>query len=250
MSIKNANLGKIVLKQSLYKLNANMTMLITFIIIQLIGILLALSGSRNTSSGNGHISIHITGYTADIPLTLTFMNIFIVALLIAGKYYRNMDFTLVSNKISGNLSSLVCITFFSVFCGITGALSEAIIHIGVYFTHDRSKMVSAGFHIPVGEVLELAVSITFYCLLLASIAYLFGTIIQFHSSFVILLPTALVSMLIYEARKGSKGGVMFDFVKIFTTEASLPLFAVKSLAAVLLIFGISMLLSNRLEVRK
>jgi hypothetical protein len=248
MSITNANLGKIVLKQSLYKLNANTTMLLTLIILQLIGISLSLGGSRNTSGGNGHTSIHITGFTAEIPVTLTFMSIFIIALLIAGKYYRNMDFTLVSSKTSGNLSSLVCITLFSVFSGITGALSEALVHIGVYFIHDRSKMVQAGFHIPVSEVLELAVSITFYCLLLSSIAYLFGTIVQFHGSFAFLLPAALVSIFIYEARM--RGGVFYGIVKLFTSETSLPIFAVKSLAAVLLIFAMSMLLSNRLEVRK
>lgn len=246
MFLKEANLKDIVYKQTRYKLNSNISSFLTLMFIQIIGLLLSFGGTRNSGSSNGQITINTIGISSEIPIILTFICIVAMALIITTK--RNIDFTLVSSPLSSGVSNVLYLIVICAYGAITSAFLDGFLHVLIYLTNDRAKISEEGFKIPLTEVVTLLASLFLYLILLAAIAYLIGILLQLHRSLIVIIPAVIISIFIYEIRM--KGGFFSHLATFFTNEASLPSFAIKVLFTSALLFGISLLISRKLEVRK
>jgi len=247
MSSNEVNLLSISLKQYFYKLKANTGLLNRLIITQMLALFFSLVGANGMmSSGNGTVSVSVRTYSASIAIVFSILWITTVAILLTTKQYKKMEMTLVGNRMSGNLSDVVLLMTASVFAGITSSLVGVLLRVIMYFTFDRSKMVFDGFSLTVSDLLLGMVVAILYMGLVSAMGYLVGMLAQDNIAFLVLIPIAIFgSFRVYNNYFFAQ-----SIYRFYVEDVSLALFALKVIITMIIIFGVSMPLSNRMEVGK
>src|SRR5690625_5772195 len=85
-------------------------------------------------------------------------------------------------------------------------------------------------------------------ILCAVAGYLIGMIIQMHSGMVLVLPVLVMGFLWFAGSIG-QSDILFRITEFYGAETSVLKLFVKIIVTVGLMFGFTMILSNRLEVR-
>lgn len=242
MSLREVNLISIIIKQYQYKLKGYSGLVYTFIITQLLGIFFSLAPRTSMSSGNGIMRVSVSTISTDTVLFFTFAWIIMVAALLTSKTYRNIEFSLVSNWVSSTFSNILYLLTLSIFAGLSSTLISFLLRFILVFTSDQSLILLEGVKItPIDLLIGMSAS-TLYMILLTSITYLARIIYELNSKIALILAVALIGA----------GSTYPTFIgnafRFFTTESSLGLFTLKVLATVILLFGLSLHLSNRMEV--
>ncbi len=241
MFFQEADLLAITYKQYGYKLKAHMSFVPGLIVAQIIALLLSLGGVSGVGSGGMDLFVTINNYSANIVIVMTFIWLFAITTSIAGNTLK-MDLTLVSNRLSGNLSNAGLLLTASIFGGLTASLFNVLLRFIIYFAFDRAEIISNGFYPSFADLL-LGMALTIlYMLLIAAAGYLFGV-----SKLLGILTIIILAAIIGLARTN------FWFFKIiinfFTAETSPLLFTLKIIIAAIIIFGLSTVVSNRMEVK-
>ena len=169
MSSKEVNLLSISVKQYFYKLKAYTTLVYGLITAQLIALLFSLGGVVSMGSGNGELSITVKSYSANIVLIFSFVWIMVIALRLTTKQYKSMEITLVTNRLSGNLSNVGFLMTACVFGGITSSLVGVLLRVIMYFTFDRSQISIDGFFLAYSDLLLGIVVAILYMILISAI---------------------------------------------------------------------------------
>jgi hypothetical protein len=177
------------------------------------------SGSMGTSS-DGY-SLNISYYTGDIIIIFTMIWSFISAIIITTKAYRNDDFVFVANRFSSNLSNICFLVFASIVGGITAMLSGILLKVVMYFV-----------------------------LLVASLGYLIGMLVQISKWFSVLLPAAFFGYSILSINKNDEAPIISEMVTFFAQETSLLFFGLKVIVTASILFLGSIILANKMEVRQ
>lgn len=245
MSLSRISLQQIVKKQVSYKLRAYIQVFLSLVFIQALGILFSFNGvgMMGTSSNTFEIDVHF--YSADIVVVFTMLWAFITAILITTQAYRNDDFALITNRLTSNLSNMLFLLTASLVGGLTALLSSHVIRILMYFMGHTEYFIT-----PTGasEWIIGFIATILYVLLCSAIGYFFGTLVQLHKIFAVLLPIAFLGILILGAGTMNETIIHKVFEFIFE-ESSLALFMVKIGVLVALLFSGSALMSNRMEVK-
>ena len=244
MSSQEVSLSSVTLKQYFYKLKAYSTLVNRLIILQSIALLISLAGVSTMSTGNGELNFSMKYYSANIALGYTFIWIFFVAIYLTTKQYKNMDFSLVGNRVSSNLSNIGFLLSACVFGGVIASLFNALLRVVIYFISDRSQIIMDGFYLAYPDLLLGIVVAILYMFLIAVIGYFFGVLTQINKIFAIIGPAVFLGL------TGGNNEVLKIIFGFFTSEVSLSIFAVKIIIVSIVLFGFSVLLSNRMEVKK
>ena len=248
MSLQKASLGKTVINQINYKINSNLTAFLVLIILQLVGLLLAIANNTYSGSGNGQINIIINHASNDASISFGLICIFIFAIILTTKNWVNINFTLVSNHTSNWLSNIGVLVVFSVFGAITGSLTNIVLRFIILLRNGASEIMGYSFFVPVADIFKQFTVLFLYSVLISSTAYFIGSLTKLHKSLKLIVPVFIIILLFYGNR--IMGSWLFTKAKWFTGEDSLPVFTAKALIASAMIYGISLLISSRLEVRK
>lgn len=249
MYLAEVKLFDVVKKQFLYKLKAYLSVFSSLLIIQVVGMLLSMngSGSMGMSSSNGY-SLDISYYTGDIIIIFTMLWSFISAIIMTTKAYRNDDFVFVANRFSSNLSNICFLVFASIVGGITAMLSGILLKVVMYFILDDGNVM--GTAISFQELLlGIFVSIL-YVLLVASLGYLVGMLVQISKWFSVLLPAAFFGYSILSINKNGEASIISETVTFFAQETILLFFLLKVIVTAIILFYVSIILSNKMEVRQ
>lgn len=248
MFLIEANLFETTKKQFIVKLNAYIGTFTSLMFTQVIGILFSLAGSGSLGTGSNSLSLNITYYTGNIIIILTFIWMFITAVTVTTKQYRDGDFAFVTTRFSSNLANIAFLVTAALVGAVTAMLSGTLFKVLLYFFMRTEKIVSQTYIVP---PLELAIGLiaTFlYALLIAGLGFLAGNLVQLNKLFVVVLPATVIGFLFLEVRLNGDGVIM-TVGKIFVMESSLLLLALKAFVTVALFFYSATLVSNRLEVR-
>ncbi len=237
-------------QQYKYKLKSYVNLFYTLIGVQGIAFLFSLGGTGGMSSTFGNtITVSLKNYSGDILITFTFFWAFIVAYLLTTKEYRDMDFTFVSNRLSSNLANIVFLITANILGGLTAILGGVLLRVIVFFNVGSTNILRENFFISPGYLLSGFILTGLYLLLLSSIGYLCGVLVQLNRVFLVVLPGLFFGTLILAGR-GNQLETVFKVVHFITQESSLPIFAIKIILVVGLLFTAASLLSDKLEVRK
>ncbi|MBM7604197.1 hypothetical protein JOC75_002170 [Metabacillus crassostreae] len=248
MFLTEVKLWDIVKKQTHYKLNANLSVFSSLLLIQVVGILLSTNGSGNTSMGFNGDSINISFLTGDLIIIFTIIWAFISAIIITTKAYRNDDFIFISNRLSSNLSNILFLILASIVGGVTSILSGILLKVILLFVLKNDYTL--GTLISFQELL-LGMFVSFlYIILFAAIGYFVGMVIQISKWFSILIPTLLIGNSIVSANQGKEEFLVAEVFRFFAQESSLLLFFAKVIFTSSILFFFSVILSNKMEVRK
>ncbi|EGW37632.1 putative membrane protein [Desulfosporosinus sp. OT] len=242
MSSKEVNLLSISCKQYFYKLKAYSFLVHSLIIVQLIALLFSMGGVFNMSSGNGELSVSVKSYNSNIVIVFSLLWIMFIAVQLISRPYKKMEFPLVTNRLSGNLSNIGFLVTGCLFGGITSSLVGVLLRLITYFMFDRSQVVFNRFFLS-DLLLGIFVAIL-YMLLFSALGYFIGVLAQLNVSFVIIIPAVILGVL----------RVYNDFsqsvFKFFAFEVSLIMFVLKVIITSTILFSFSIFLSNRKEVSK
>ena len=244
MSSQEVSLSSVTLKQYFYKLKAYSTLVNGLIILHIFALLISLGGVSNIASGNGELSLSIKYYSANIAIAFAFFWIFFVAINLTTKQYKNWDFALVTNRVSSNLSNIGVLFSACVFGGLISTLFSVLLRVVIYFTSDTSQIILNGFY-PAYTDLLLGIAIAIlYMLLIAAAGYFVGVLTQINILFALIIPAVIVGLTRVDYQYAK------NVLEFFISEASPLLFVLKIIATSILLFGLSVLVSNRMEVEK
>ena len=244
MSSKEINLLSISLKQYFYKLKAHTGLVNRLIVTQIIALLFSFGGVSSMGSGNGELSVSVKTYSASMVIVFSLVWVTIVAIFLTTKQYKKMEMPLVGNRVSGNLSDVGFLMTTSVFAGITSSLVGVLLRVIMYFTFDRTKIVYDGFLLTFSDLLLGMVVAILYMSLVSAMGYLIGVLAQVNKAFVILIPAVIFgSLKIYT-------GLAQSIVEFYVVDVSFPLFALKVIITSVILFGVSILFSNSMEVNQ
>ncbi|MBO1512915.1 hypothetical protein [Metabacillus bambusae] len=248
MFLTEVKLVDIVKKQFMYKIKAYLSVFSSLLTIQIIGILLSTTGSRSMGTSSNGFSLNVSYYTGDIIIIFTMIWALISAIIITTKAYRNDDFVFVSNRLSSNLSNIVFLLFASIVGGITTMLSGILFKVIMYFILDDGNVATT--FISIQELIVGIIASILYVFLLASLGYFVGMLVQLSKWFTIILPAVFLGYLFLGGNRNGEPTFLLEIGKFFIDEASLLVFFLKVIAAGSFLFYVSIILSNKIEVRQ
>jgi hypothetical protein len=245
MSLAKPSFLQVVKKQYSLKLKSYNQVFITLVIFQILAILFSFGGIGGSGTSSDRIDMDIHYYSADHVVILTILWGFITAIIITTKAYRNDDITFVTNRLSSNLSNVLFLLTASFIGGITAMLSPSLLKIIMYYAVGQHYVdySSEWIAFPIGIF-----STSFYIFLTCALGYFSGILIQIHKVFALLLPALFFGMLIGEG--SGKLKILIAVYEFLFSESSFLLFISKSILIAVLLFTISFVVSNRMEVRQ
>lgn len=247
MSLIETSLSEVVLKQFAFKRTSFFTTFGTLVILQVLAIFFSSGGSGSSGFHGRDLSVELTFYSGDIVVIFTILWTFSLAIFTTTKATRYDDYAFVGNRLSSHLANVLFLLTASLIGGLSATLCGYIVRIIGYFSDDLT-MGEGLFQLPLDFLLSIG-AISLYGFLFAAFGYVFGVIIQFHRSFIFLLPAICVGVMIATVSNGygEEMKAVFDFIIM---ETHFWLFLLKVLLVSGVFFGLAMLLSNKLEVRK
>jgi hypothetical protein len=213
------------------------------IIMQVVILTFGTSGVGMYGSSNGLLSLNVRNYTSDMVIIATMIWAFAIAIIQTKKQAKNIDFTLVSNRLTSCLSDIGILATISFLGALTSILSGMLQRVLMYFALEHSTIINSSFRPPLAVLAQDILAVTLYIFLLAAGGYLFGMLLEISKLFAFLIPALILGL----AR--GQNSLFLDFLRFYITETSLLLFAGKVLLTTALCFALSILIYNRMEVR-
>lgn len=248
MSLTEVSIADIVKRQYSYKLKGYLSVFTSMIFIQLLAMFFSAGGTSSMGTSSDSYSIDIKYFSGSLIIIFTMLWAFITAILITTKAYRNDDFTFITNRLSSNLSNIVFLVTASIIGGITAMLSGTLLKVVMYFVLKSHEMVG-NTTIPT-ELLFGMITTSFYLILLCSLGYFVGTLTQVSKIFVILIPTLFFGVLFLGYRIPGITNLGKWIQGFLLQETSIVQFIFKVLIISGLLFLLSVVFSNRMEVRR
>ena len=244
MSSKEVSLLSISFKQYYYKLKAHTDLLNRLLLTQLLALIFSLLGTSSMGGGSDQLSVTVRSYSANMVIVFSILWVIIVAVLLTTKPYKQLERPLVGNRFTSNLSDFGFLMTASVFAGITSSLGGVLLRNVMYFISDRSTMALDGFFLTFTDLMfGMAVAILVLGLF-SAMGYLVGVLVQANKALAILIPVAIIGALRVYTHLGQ------SVLEFYMVNVSLPLFALKVIITSITLFGVSIMVSHRLEVNQ
>ncbi|HHV64579.1 MAG TPA: hypothetical protein GXX46_05845 [Peptococcaceae bacterium] len=242
MFLTETNVLAVTCKQYLVKLKA-----VSFsglVILQAVILVFWTGGMGMYGASNVLISLSVRNYSSDIVIIATMIWALALAIMQTKKQAKNMDFTLVSNRLTSCLSDIGILATISFLGALTSVFSGMLQRLLMYFALEHSTIINSSFKPPLAELALDVVAVALYIFLIAAGGYLFGMLLEISRLFAFLIPALILGL----AR--GQNNYFTDFLGFYITETSLLLFAGKVLLTSALCFALSILIYNRMEVRR
>ncbi|AET70147.1 hypothetical protein Desor_4743 [Desulfosporosinus orientis DSM 765] len=230
------------LKLYRYKLKAHSFLLYSLIAAQLLALLFSLGGTSHMASSNGEVSVTLNMYSASLVIAFTLFWIFFVSYQLPTSRYKKLERPLVVNSLSGSVSDIGFLLTACVFGGITSSLFGIILRIFVFVRSNPAQILHDHFFLTLGDLLIGMAAGIMYMVVISAIGYLMGMLVRISMAFILIIPAILFGLIRVYTNS------MQHFLEYFTAESSLPLFILKIIAATIIVYGASILLSDRKEL--
>lgn len=235
-------------KLFVYKLKANINLFYYFIVVQLIALLLTSGSSSMTRMGFEYYSLTVRGASGEMMIAFSILWVTTISIIITTKGFRNVDFTVMASRSISSLTNVSLLMIYSIFGGITASLSGVAIRVFTYFTKGSGNIVLENFILTPRDIAFGMIATTAYLIILCSIGYMIGTLIQLHKSFFVIIP--VIVFLCFRIDVSTGVPIIVELAKIFINEKLIGVFVIKILLTSSVLFSISTLLACRLEVRR
>lgn len=248
MSLAEISLGKAVKQQYGFKLRAYGNLFVSLVAVQLIALLFTAGGSTGMSGTCWeNVYIEMRYYSGTIIFVFTALWIAVNSFMLTLPFFRNIDFSFVTNRISSNLANISFMITAAVAGGVTAALGSILLRNILYYLTESDRLISTNFMVAPGELFTAAAVGVLYLLLFGAAGYFVGVLLQLHRSLYVLVPALLLGVLFYDAAYES--ALLLRLIGFFSLELSPSLFILKIFGAVVLLWSGALLLSNRAEIR-
>ncbi|WP_380086640.1 hypothetical protein [Evansella tamaricis] len=248
MYLAKPTIGKVIKKQFIYKLKANLEVYATLVGVQLFALLLSFNAVAGSGGGNNFINIRTNYYSVDLVIIFTMFWAFITAIILTTKTSRNEDFNFVTTRMISNLSNGCFLLTASIVGGVTAMLTTFMQKIILFFIGGDIFLLPENVTSYMLEVFMGSGVAILHVLLLSMLGYFIGTLVQLNKIFAVVLPIVFFGLLFTGGQNGPPL-VLTQIFQFFFSETSLVLFVLKAILSAALLLNLSIYLSNRLEVR-
>lgn len=238
-------LTRAAINQYFYKLSAYSGYLCGLVAVQLIGAFFALGGT--VSSISATYSYHY--YSGLIPVLFSEFWALVVSVLFCTRGEKSEAFALPANRLSDALSDIGYLVTGCLFGGVTSTLSCIALRIPVYL-QNKGILIENGFAPDFAVFFTILASTALYMLFFSAIGYLCGSLVRLHKAFLLLLPAIAAGAIVLETNSRRSQTLFRECWDSIINEHSLALFAVRVLALSALMLAVSVILANRVEVKK
>ncbi|TLS35989.1 hypothetical protein [Pseudalkalibacillus caeni] len=245
MYLAEARMQDVVKKQLQFKLKAYRGVFTSLIAVQVLAILFSLGGIGMSGGETENFSYEANYYSGNIVIVLTMLWGFITAVLLTTRAYRFDDFSFVTNRVSSNVSNIYFLIVSCILAGITAMLSSFLLKVLVISFVNTDAFVQASVSFP--EYSTGMIGTILYIILFSALGYLVGMFTQIHKSLIVLLPVLLLSTLILSTGHPE---LIQNIIGFFGNENSFLVFALKTIITAVVLFGASLLVSGRMEVKQ
>lgn len=241
------NYYDVIKTQYQFKCRAHHGMFSTMIIVQLIAVLFSF-GNNQVGVGVNNISVNAVGYSGNMIIILTIVWAGIMAFRLTTKQSKNMTFTFVTDRKTNHISNILFTVTLSIIGGLSAYFLSFVFTISMYIWKGP-KMLLFNEEITVKGLLIGLVATILYALLFSAVAYFFGEVIQLHKIFIIIVPTTILGFIIITANFDSVEWIN-RIIPFVLFETNFFLFFVKCITISSVLFLLSVMVGQRLEVRK
>ncbi|WP_010170545.1 hypothetical protein [Bacillus coahuilensis] len=176
MSTTEVSKWQVVMKQFHYKRKAYVSIFLTLIFVQILGMLFSFTSNGGGSGDSIGISYGYTLYSSSAIIMMTLLWAFISSLLLTTKAYKFDDFLFVTNRLTSNVSNVLFLLFMSLLGAITTSLASLVFRLLLFLLKDSESLVM--MNMGIGDWIMGVVVAFLYILLVATIGYLIGTVFQ------------------------------------------------------------------------
>lgn len=243
MSLNEASLWNIVQKQYRFKLLSNKGILSSLMATQLFALLFSLGGSGSSGSSGDFYSVSVQYYNGNLIFLFTMIWALASSIQITTKAYRYEDYIFVTNRLSSNIANVLYLVTISFIAGAFIMMASMLLKVGIIVLNGPDQVF--GVDVDFVDFLLGILIAGLYALILSAVGYLIGTLTQIHKVFAIIIPLLFVGML-YQ----NEGSLFIHILEFYTQVASAPEFLIRVVLTSLVLFVVSIVISNRLEVRK
>lgn len=245
MSLTEANLLDVVRKQFNYKRRAYLSFFTTLMIAQLVALLFSFGASGMMGAHTGTVFLEVRYVSGSIIIVFTILWAFITSISITTKQYKESDFAFVSNRLSSNLSNILFLFLATSIGALSAMLLSLVQKVIIYYWHGPASII--GQFITPTELWIGMLATFLYILLFSAIGYFAGTLAQLSKLFVVLIPATFFGMIYLGVTNDGQSNRVITF---FGEESSLAMLALKIILISGTLYLISIVISNRLEVKK
>ncbi|MFC6038998.1 hypothetical protein ACFPYN_05960 [Paenisporosarcina macmurdoensis] len=245
MSLQEVRLYEVVKKQVIYKVKSYTGILQTLMVLQLIGLFIAASGSSGMVGGSSmSLNYSFTFFSGTALAVMTILWIITNSVLISTTAYKNDDFTFVSTRWSRHLANGVYIGFLAILGTLTSYMGINVLKI-VY----QILQVEAIYDVNLSYMDQFAsiINIFGYVLLSGILAYFIGSVLQFNKLFTVFGIIAIVAF-IAVFNSFSQVNLYYSIGKFIFAEESISIFIIKIISICLLAFSASWFFNKNQEV--
>lgn len=244
MSLNEVSLFYIVKKQVNFKIKSYTGIFHSLIVLQVLGMFLSTLGDSSmyseTSPGNS-ISVHYINSRVIVGMTAAWL--FINTLILTTKAYREDDFTYVSSRWSRLLANICFLLILALIGSVTSFLATNVMTI--YLALGNKELIVTT-SLSIFSVFLGIIGVLGYFVLVSSIAYVIGSIIQRNILYGI--GTSLIYILVGIMVMWLNSSVV-QIIYFFTKESNVIFYLLKVIFTSSLLYGLSWLMSKNQEVR-
>lgn len=238
MSLNSVTTPQVIWKQVIWKCKAFSQSFITLIGILVVIQLLGWNGSGSSGGGSNQFSVYINYYSLDMIFIITCIWAFIQSLLMQGRIQHQDDYSFVTSRTVSNVSNSIVVTIYS-FIATMIAIATLYISTLLYQLFSGIDLIRNGLIINPVEVIVIFMLI----LLVAASGFFMGS--AFHlSKFTGIGVVVLLVVLLNLTPLGIASVIRFLF------NGGDLLLILKALVGSILLFGLSTLILNRIEVTR
>lgn len=238
MSLSSLTTPQVIWKQVKWKCKAFSQSFITLIGILVVIQLLGWNGSGSSGGGSNQFSVYINYYSLDMIFIITCIWAFIQSLLIQGRIQHQDDYSFVTSRTVSNVSNSIVVTIYSF---IATMIAIATLYISTLF-----YQLFSGIDLIRNELIFNPVEVIVIFLLILLVAasgFFMGS--AFHlSKFLGIGVIVLLVVLLNLTPLGIASVIIFLF------NGGDLLLMLKALVGSILLFGLSTLILNRIEVTR
>lgn len=232
----------------IYKLYALSSVFTSLMIVQLLAIVFSLGGSSRVSMGHGSFVVSIENYSNTLIFLFTIVWALFIGISVNFKPHRNAEFSFVTNRLMMNVSNIAFLLTANVVGGVTTGLTGYGMRMFIYWISVDKELILGHTAPTVYELfLSIFVAILYLCLF-SAIGYFAGTLVQLHPIWGLILPGMLIGLLFIDVGQGR--GFFVTMFQFYSQESSLAVLFLKILAPILVLYPISTVFSDRMEVRR
>lgn len=237
----------IVIRQFRFKMNANAAAFTTLIILQVVLLFTNISGGF--SHGYDALQLYEQSLSNDAVVAATLFWACILGFLLTSEAQRNESFTFVSNRLSYHVTNFLFMLTASIIGGVTAVLTGSVVKLYAILQFEDIIVTTPGLLVaPSDFFIRLATAIA-YTLLFFMVSYTIGMFIQLNKIFLLLFVIGWIALTIIE-NTWATFSFMQSIFAFFWHEHSMAVFLLKVSSTILGLFATSILITNRLEVRR